>query len=55
MNIKFLRNLILFLALISLIFISDQVFLMDQEENYDPFTPTNKITEDDGVDFPVDI
>tara|TARA_B100000029_G_scaffold459236_1_gene489210 strand:- start:3720 stop:3884 length:165 start_codon:yes stop_codon:yes gene_type:complete len=54
MKNKLLRVLILFLAFIGLFFVSDQVFLMNDEE-YDPFTPINQITEDDGVDFPIDI
>ena len=49
------RNLILFLVVIGLFFFSEQVFMMDEEESYETFTPSKKITEDDGVDFPVDI
>ena len=49
------RNLILFLVVIGLFFISEQVFLMDEEDSYETFTPSKKITEVDGVDFPIDI
>ena len=55
MKNKLLRSLIFFLVVIGLFFISEQVFLMGEEESYETFTPSKKITEDDGVDFPVDI
>jgi hypothetical protein len=55
MKNKYSRSLILSLLLLCLLFISEKVFLMDEEKDYEVFTPSKKITEDDGVDFPIDI
>ena len=55
MKNKLLKTLFLFLIALGLFFISEQVFLMDEEEDYETFTPSKQITEDDGVDFPIDI
>tara|TARA_B100000809_G_scaffold232758_1_gene248947 strand:- start:396 stop:563 length:168 start_codon:yes stop_codon:yes gene_type:complete len=55
MKNKLLRSLILFLVIIGLFFISEKVFLMDEEDSYEIFIPSKQITEDEGVDFPIDI
>jgi len=55
MKNKLLKTFFLFLIVVGLFFISEQVFLMDKDETFETFTPSKKITEDEGVDFPTDI